>query len=326
MVLLLYNLRHLFLDVTLFSEKGVIRSTDGFLENSSYDVVREERPGWIGECVSVQFAFGRSNRTIALISNTRETTMAHRKIHSLAGVGALGLCLAWASPVARADLTIISSSVGGAPTGVTYANFDNLQINGVNGAPDSNGGNSHTMPTNIGNVGVVFAGNDAGAAQGTTSTNAAPFISGMNGALFGDNENNVADSTTYLTTGTGTVTLNLPGQEMYIGLLWGSVDTYNTLTFFENGNSVGSITGAQVLNSPTGDQGLNGTVYVNINSSMQFNSVQASSSSNAFEFDNVAFNATPVMVPEPSTFVVAVVGALGMIGYGWRRKGFRFIS
>ena len=148
----------------------------------------------------------------------------------------------------------------------------------------------------------------------------------MNGALFGDNENNVADSTTYLTTGTGTVTLNLPGQEMYIGLLWGSVDTYNTLTFFENGNSVGSITGSQVLNSPTGDQGVNGTVYVNINSSMQFNSVQASSSSNAFEFDNVAFNATPVMVPEPSTFVVAVVGALGMIGYGWRRKGFRFIS
>ena len=43
---------------------------------------------------------------------------------------------------------------------------------------------------------------------------------------------NGPDTTTYLTTGIGSVTLTLPGPEKYFGLLWGSVDTYNTLSFY----------------------------------------------------------------------------------------------
>ena len=176
--------------------------------------------------------------------------------------------------------------------------------------------------------------------MGTSGTNAAPFLSGDNGNGFGPGgsmQANGADLTPYLTTGTGTVTLTFSSNQMYIGLLWGSVDTYNTLSFYENGTLVGGgpaadgvnfITGSDVLTSPNGDQGMNGTVYVNINSSVAFNSVVASSSANAFEFDNVAYNASNVApVPEPSTFVVAAFGALAMIGYGLRaKKGLRSIS
>jgi hypothetical protein len=169
-----------------------------------------------------------------------------------------------------------------------------------------------------------------GAALGSTGTNAAPVLSGGNGNGFGSSggmQTNGTDATTYLTTGTGSVTMTFSHQQMYLGILWGSVDTYNTLTFYENGTSVGSITGTDVLGSNAdGDQGPSGTAYVNINSSLNFNSVVATSTSNAFEFDNVAYNASNVTAaPEPSTFVVAALGALGMIGYGWRRKGSRVI-
>ncbi len=37
------------------------------------------------------------------------------------------------------------------------------------------------------------------------------------------------------------------------------------------------------------------------------------------DFDSVGFT-VGVSVPEPSTFVVGFVGALGMITYGWRRR------
>ena len=63
--------------------------------------------------------------------------MAYRKVHSFAAVGALGLCLAWASPVACADLTIIPQ-VGGAPnaSGSVFVSFDTE----LNGSATTNGG------------------------------------------------------------------------------------------------------------------------------------------------------------------------------------------
>ena len=179
------------------------------------------------------------------------------------------------------------------------------------------------------------SGLSEGAAQGSLSgVYAAPFLSGMNSNGFGNPTpppGGQADTTTFLTTGTGSVTLSFTMDQKYLGLLWGSVDSYNTLTFEEVSGStttvVGAVTGDMVINMNGGDQGVNGTAYVNINSDTAFNTVVASSTTNAFEFDNVAYNqSNVVLTPEPSTFVVAAVEALGMIGYGWRRKGLRFIS
>jgi PEP-CTERM motif len=283
--------------------------------------------------------------TSALNLSTQETKMAHRKVHLLAGVSALVLCLAWASPVAHATLTI-SSAVGGAPAGVSLQNFNSLTAGPTNGAPLVGTNNGAILnPTNAGSppgaatLTVTFNPTNGtlpvGVASGTSGTNAAPVLSGSNGNGFGSpNQPNGTDTTAYLTTGTGSVTMTFSSNQMYFGLLWGSVDTYNTLTFYENGVAIGGggdgvsfLTGTDVLGSGAdGNQGAGGTAYVNITSTLAFNEVVATSSINAFEFDNVAYNPTPIGVPEPSTFVVAAFGAMGMIGFGLRRKALKFKS
>ncbi len=229
--------------------------------------------------------------------------MAHKLLRTSVATGVLSLLFLGMSPAARAGI-IISASVGGAPTGVNYANFDNLPLNNTGGV--SNG------------VTVSFGG-DAQAVQGSSSgVFAAPYLSSGNGTLFGD-PNNGPDTTTYLTTGIGSVTLNLPGEEMYIGLLWGSVDAYNTLSLYDGANLVGTITGTDVTSNANGDQGEFGTYYVNINSTTDsFDRVVATSSSYAFEFDNVAFN--PTAVPEPSSFILMFVGAMGLVTYKQLRR------
>ena len=130
---------------------------------------------------------------------------------------------------------------------------------------------------------------------------AAPYLSNGNGTVFGD-PNNGPDATTYLSTGVGSVTLALPGEEKYVGLLWGSVDSYNTLSLYNGLTLVGTVTGTDVTASANGDQGELGTFYVNINSTDSFDRLVATSSSYAFEFDNVAYNTSAV--PEPSSFVL----------------------
>jgi hypothetical protein len=166
-------------------------------------------------------------------------------------------------------------------------------------------------------VAVSFGG-DGQAVQGSQSgVYAAPYLSNGNGTLFGD-PNNGPDTTTYLTTGVGSVTLTLPGQEKYVGLLWGSVDTYNTLSLYNGATLVGTATGTDVTSNANGNQGEFGTFYVNINSTDSFNRVVATSSSYAFEFDNVAYN--PTAVPEPSSFILALIGGVDAFTYKQMRR------
>ena len=228
--------------------------------------------------------------------------MAHRLFRTCVALGVLSLCLVGMNPVAQAGLTI-TASVGGAPTGVNYVNFDLLPLG-------SGGGSS-------GGLGVSFV-SDGQAVQGSLSdVYAAPYLSNGNGNLFNDPIDG-PDTTTYLTTGVGSVTLTLPGQEMYFGLLWGSVDSYNTLSFYNGLNFVGSVTGSQVTSNADGDQGEQGTYYVNITSTDSFNTVVASSSQYAFEFDNLAYNASAV--PEPSSVVLSLLGVIGVFTYRLKRR------
>jgi hypothetical protein len=221
-----------------------------------------------------------------------------------AGVAAVALAaLVGAASSASASL-VIDSSVGGAPTGVAYANFDNLALGNAGGTS--------------GGIGVSFTSGDGRAVQGAASgLYAAPFLSGGNGGAFG-NPGNGADTTTYLSTGIGSITLSLPGLAKYVGLLWGSVDAYNTLELFNGATLVGTVTGSEVTASANGDQGAAGTFYVNINSDLAFNTVELLSSQYAFEVDNVAYNSAAV--PEPGT--LALFGA-GLAGFGllqWRKR------
>jgi hypothetical protein len=125
---------------------------------------------------------------------------------------------------------------------------------------------------------------------------AAPFVSGSNGVGFGSpDQPNGADGTTYLSTGIGSVILDFSSQQTYFGLLWGSVDNYNTLSFYNGATLVGSFTGLQIWASANGNQGQQGTFYVNFNDTTgSFNRVVASSTQYAFELDNIAYNGNGV--------------------------------
>jgi len=199
---------------------------------------------------------------------------------------------------------VIDASVGGAPTGVNYANFDNLPLG-------SFGGTS-------GGIEVSFEPDGQAVTGASTGFYAAPFLSNNNGAPFGD-MNNGADTTVYLTTGLGSVTLTMPGSQVYLGLLWGSVDDYNNLEFFLGDVSVGTVNGIDIFAAAAGDQGVDGTFYANIVSSLPFDSVVATSSSYAFEFDNVAYNPTDPGTPVPEPLSLGLMG-LGMLGIGIARR------
>lgn len=209
-----------------------------------------------------------------------------------------------------ADTINPTASVGGAATGSDYFNFDALLVGSGSQTAWSTAGSS---------VDVSFTAPDSGVVLGSAdNVYAAPYLSGGNGTGFGSQPDG-ADATNYLTTGTGSVTLDFGVELTYLGLLWGSVDDYNTLSFYNGAVLVGSFTGVDVLGLPDGDQGLNGSVYVNFNDvDGVFTKVVLTSTTNAFEIDNVAIN--HVSVPD-SGATVALVG-LALLGLAALRRKF----
>ncbi len=201
-----------------------------------------------------------------------------------------------------ADAAIITptGSVGGAPTGVVHQTFDGLTP-------------GNTGDATIGIVTVKFTGGSSQPVQGALGGQyAAPYLSNGNGAGFGGQPDG-ADTTTYLSTGIGSIELDFSQNLSYLGLLWGSIDNYNTIAFYDGNTFLGSFAGSDILAGANGDQGVNGTLYVNFNSDTLFNRVVFSSTQYAFEFDNVAYNQTidqHVPAPEPVTLTPV-----------WRRPG-----
>jgi len=220
------------------------------------------------------------------------------------------LVLALSSSAFGADPCVITpvGAVGGAPIGVARVNFDNLAAGtlGVAGPGGVATGPSGTVTvTRFGNAGTITG--EFPPPPAIPNINAQPVLSGGNGSGFGaggSDQPNGEDTTVYLKTGTATpgsygtaaanrVEIVFPGPQLYMGILWGSIDADNRLTFYNGATLVGEITGAQVLAGANGNQGVLGTLYVNITSTCPFDRVVASSGFTTFEFDNIAYNATP---------------------------------
>ena len=221
---------------------------------------------------------------------------------------------------------MISSSLGGnPPTGAKYVNFDDMTL----GDQGTSAKARDQSQSEVGTINVLFEP-DAKVVKGSASgLYAVPYLSGTNGALFGNVPMTGQDETPYLTSGrdfspnTGArveLSFGSFGSQNYFGILWGSVDDYNTLEFYNGNDLVGKITGTDVKQNANGDQGVNGTRYVNILATNGdfFTSVLAKSSNYAFEFDNVAFG----VVPEPGTLaaglLVVTVGCVNLIRRGKR--------
>jgi hypothetical protein len=147
--------------------------------------------------------------------------------------------------------------------------------------------------------------------QGTTpNVSAAPFINP-----------GVPDPGLYLAvTGTETVTFSTPKTEF--GLYWGSVDSYNSISFNFNGPGT---TGTDV--SPLIANGAQTTLtsagYILFTDLAPFTTVTISSSTPAFEIADLQTNGTSSTppVPEASTWMMMILGffSLGFVAY--RRKG-----
>jgi PEP-CTERM motif len=209
---------------------------------------------------------------------------------------------------ANAALTVFSS-IGGSPSGVVYENFDTAPLGVVT---------NFALPSGI----VLTTTPNAEIAQvpNVPGIYAAPFVSAGQGVPFGDlSMIDHQDTTHYVSAGTSVASILFPGEMHYVGMLWGSVDQYNTLSFYNAGTLIGSIVGNDVLVGANGSQTLGGTVYANIGSTLAFDEIRLTSSQFAFEMDNLSFNpAIPSQlggpVPEPSAIVLWGLGTLGLVG------------
>ena len=141
-------------------------------------------------------------------------------------------------------------------------------------------------------------------------------VSGQYAAPFGD-------TTQFASVGTltapATSTLLLSGGSYnYVGLYWGSIDGYNSLTITDASGDhvVDAANYASVLTPPTGNQGAGGSLYINIFSDSAITKLTFFSSQAAFEFDNL----TVAAVPEASTWAMMILGFLGLGFLGYRKS------
>jgi VCBS repeat-containing protein len=131
------------------------------------------------------------------------------------------------------------------------------------------------------------ASGNAGVVIGSSSASAAPFVGPLPGAQ---------DTTKYLTIGANSSeTITFASEMNTFGLYWGSLDSYNSIKFYDGTTLVASYTGDQISPLfPTGDQGsFSSNGYVEFSGLHTFDMVVLSSSSNAFEIDNISAGYVP---------------------------------
>jgi hypothetical protein len=110
--------------------------------------------------------------------------------------------------------------------------------------------------------------------------------------------------------------LTLGTTANYFGLLWGSIDSYNTIEFLFGGSTVASYTGSDVINpnEANGDQAAASTnTYVNFFDLPTYDQIRLTSMQYAFESDNHAY----ATIPTPGT--LALLG-MGLIALAAARK------
>lgn len=164
---------------------------------------------------------------------------------------------------------------------------------------------------------VVYAGSAGGVTYSYTDGalfNNTDLISGVAARPVGAVDNYYSLGNAGLQTGTGAVSFSTGLS--YFGFLWGSPDTYNTVTFWNGNTQLASFDGSIVKQPADGNQSYARYFNVFTQGSEKITRVTFASNGNAFETDNHAFITA---VPEPETYAMLLAG-LGLMGVVARRK------
>ncbi len=100
----------------------------------------------------------------------------------------------------------------------------------------------------------------------------------------------------------------------YFGLFWGSIDSYNSVSFYLNNALIASYSGTNIVGQfANGNQlSYSSNRYVNFDfGGDAFDTVKLTSTGFAFESDNHAFKKI-ISVSEPATFLLILFGLVGL--------------
>lgn len=131
------------------------------------------------------------------------------------------------------------------------------------------------------------------------------------------------DTTNYLAIlGGNSETITYSGARHSFGLYWGSIDTYNTITFYNNGNAFLTYSGSDIVPLiPNGAQADDSSNRYVTFSNLVFDKVVLASSTNSFEVDNISAG-----VPELSTWIMMLIGFAGLGLAAYRRTNRRLAA
>ena len=192
---------------------------------------------------------------------------------------------------------VLAQGVNVNSLGLNTETFD-----GVSAGSSSNNGAGHGNFQSAA-LGATFSGSgNSGVVIGSSSATAAPFV----GPLPGNQ-----DTTRYLSIGGGgSETITFASEKNAFGLYWGSLDPYNSIKFYDGTTLVASYTGNDISPLfPTGNQGsFSSNGYVEFSGLHVFDKVVLSSSSNAFEIDNISAG----NLPAPDTGLGPIKGTLSV--------------
>ena len=198
---------------------------------------------------------------------------------------------------------LISGSANAAIISVTSGGVANASSGQVSAFASVPGAVTYDMSSNT----PVFGGDPVLLTTGS--------LSGQYATPFGDSTQFASVGTT-VTPSTSTVLLG--GSFNYVGLYWGSIDTYNRLTITDasGDHEVSSATFGTILNPAVGAQDAAGSLYINIFTDSAITKLTFFSGDKAFEFDNL----TVAAVPEASTWAMMILGFLGLGFLGYRKS------